>query len=48
VLECLYTPLVTYAAPIAVELRALRSRFLSKEVYQTYNNYVLAQFRRME
>jgi predicted nucleotidyltransferase len=48
VLECLYTPLVTYAAPIAVELRALRSGFLSKQVYQTYNNYVLAQFRRME
>ncbi len=40
VLECLYTPL-------AEELRALRDRCLSKHLYQTYNGYVLAQFRRL-
>lgn len=39
VLECLYTPLVEHAAPLAEELRALRDRFLSKHLYQTYNGY---------
>jgi hypothetical protein len=48
VLECLYTPLVEHAAPLAQELRDLRDRFLSKHLYQTYNGYVLSQFRRME
>lgn len=48
VLECLYTPLVEYATPLAEELRGLRDRFLSKHLYQTYNGYVLSQFRRME
>jgi hypothetical protein len=48
VLECLYTPLVEHAAPLAEELRAMRDRFLSKHLYQTYNGYVLSQFRRLE
>lgn len=48
VLECLYTPLVEFASPIAEELLAHRERFLSKLVYQTYNGYVLSQFRKLE
>lgn len=48
VLECLYTPMVEHATPLAEELRALRTSFLSKHLYQTYNGYVLSQFRRME
>ena len=48
VLECLYTPLVEYAAPLVEELRAMRSAFLSKLVYQTYNGYVLSQFKKLD
>jgi len=48
VLECLYTPLVERATPLARELLAMRSAFLSKLVYQTYNGYVLSQFRKLE
>jgi predicted nucleotidyltransferase len=48
VLECLYTPLVESAAPLAVELRDQRRRFLSRLVYQTYNGYVLSQFKKLE
>jgi hypothetical protein len=47
-LECLYTPLVEHATPLAEELRGMRDRFLSKHLYQTYNGYVLSQFRRIE
>jgi predicted nucleotidyltransferase len=48
VLECLYTPLVEHAAPLAEELRAMREAFLSKLIYQTYNGYVLSQFKKLE
>lgn len=48
ILECLYTPLVEYAAPLAEELRAIRACFLSKLIYQTYNGYVLSQFKKLE
>jgi len=48
VLECMYTPLVETASPLAEELLAERSRFLSKLVYQTYNGYVISQFKKME
>jgi len=48
VLECLYTPLVEFATPLAEELLASRSRLLSKLVYQTYNGYVLSQFKKLE
>ena len=47
-LECLYTPLVEATTPLAEELLAMRSAFLSKLVYQTYNGYVLSQFKRLE
>lgn len=48
VLECLATPLVEYAAPLAEELRAMQSAFVSRLIYQTYNGYVLSQFKKLE
>ncbi|HQU46753.1 MAG: nucleotidyltransferase [Planctomycetia bacterium 21-64-5] len=48
VLECLYSPLVETATPLAKELLAMRSAFLSRLVYQTYNGYVMSQFKKMQ
>ncbi len=48
VLECLYTPIVEFSTPLADELIAGRSTFLSKLIYQTYNGYVMSQFKRLE
>jgi predicted nucleotidyltransferase len=48
VLECLWTPLVEHATPLAEELLAMRTVFLSKLVYQTYNGYVMGQFKKLE
>lgn len=48
VLECLYSPLVERADPIALELLSIRGIFLSRLVYQTFNGYVLSQFRKLE
>lgn len=48
VLECLNSPIVEEATPIALELLAIRSAFLSKMVYQTYNGYVMSQFKKLE
>jgi uncharacterized protein len=47
VLECLYTPLVEEASPLANELLAMRDCFLTKQVYQTYNGYVMSQFKKL-
>jgi len=48
VLECLFTPLVETATPMAEELLKIRQGFLSKMVYQTYNGYVLSQFKKLQ
>jgi uncharacterized protein len=48
VLEVLYSPLVETATPIAQELLDMREVFLSRLVYQTYNGYVLSQFKKLE
>lgn len=48
VLECLYTPLVEHATDLANEILAMRSSFLSKTVYQTYNGYVMSQFKKLQ
>ncbi len=48
ILECLFTPLVEYADPLAEELLSIRRIFLSKLVYQTYNGYVMSQFKKLE
>ena len=47
VLECLYTPVVEYASPLANELLDMRATFLTRMVYQTYNGYVLSQFKKL-
>jgi hypothetical protein len=47
VLECLFTPIVEHATPLARELLDLRQIFLSRLVYQTYNGYVLSQFKKL-
>jgi uncharacterized protein len=48
ILECLYSPLVEHATAVAHELLSMREIFLSKLVYQTYNGYVLSQFKKIE
>lgn len=48
ILECLYTPLVEFVSPLAQELLDMRDAFLSRLVYQTYNGYVMSQFKRMQ
>ncbi len=48
VLECLYTPLVEKATPLAEELLAIRAGFLSQLVYQTFNGYVMSQFKKIQ
>jgi uncharacterized protein len=48
ILECLYTPLVETLTPLAEELLRMRDAFISKLVYQTYNGYVMSQFKKIE
>lgn len=48
ILECLWSPLVEEATELARELLAMRASFLSKLVYQTYNGYVISQFKKIE
>jgi len=48
ILECLHSPLVEEANEVARELLGIRAAFLSKLVYQTYNGYVLSQFKKLE
>lgn len=47
ILECLYTPSVELATPLAKELLSMRSIFLSQLIYQTYNGYVMSQFKKL-
>jgi hypothetical protein len=48
ILECLYTPLVEHASPLARRLLDMRHAFLSTMVYQTYNGYVMSQFKKLQ
>jgi uncharacterized protein len=48
VLECFYTPIVETATPLAQELLDMKSIFVSRLVYQTYNGYVTSQFKKMQ
>ncbi len=48
VLECLWTPEVEFASPLAGEMRDMRAAFLSRLVYRTYNGYTLSQFKKLE
>nr|WP_319423054.1 nucleotidyltransferase domain-containing protein [Pleurocapsa sp. FMAR1] len=48
ILECLYTPMIKDINPVAENLLAKKEIFLSQLVYQTYNGYVMSQFKKME
>ncbi len=48
VLECLYSPIVEQAKPLGQELLEIRDCFLSQLIYQTFNGYVMSQFKRMQ
>ena len=48
ILECLYSPLIEKTTPLAEELLALRQRFLSQMIFQTFNGYALSQFKKIE
>jgi uncharacterized protein len=48
ILECLFTPIIEESSEIADALLSKRHIFLSKLVYQTYNGYVMSQFKRIE
>lgn len=48
VLECLYSPMIESSSPLADELLSIRSAFLSQLIYQTYNGYVMSQFKKLE
>ena len=48
ILECLFTPIVEDATEIGNVLRDKREIFLSKLVFQTYNGYVMSQFKKLE
>jgi predicted nucleotidyltransferase len=47
VLEVLYSPMVEKETPLARELLDQKGIFLSRLVYQTYNGYVLSQFKKL-
>lgn len=48
VLECLYSPIVETATPLAQEMLDMKEVFLSKLVFQTYSGYVASQFKKMQ
>ncbi len=48
VLECLYSPLIEHATPLGRELLTMRESFLSRVAYQTFNGYVLSQFKKLQ
>jgi uncharacterized protein len=48
ILECLYSPLVDKVTPIGGRLLAIRDRFLSQMIFQTFNGYALSQFKKIE
>jgi hypothetical protein len=48
ILETLWSPVVLLADETGMELREMRTCFLSRHLYRTYSGYVLSQFRLME
>ncbi len=48
VLETLYSPIIVHQTELGEELLQLRHSFLSQLVYQTYNGYVMSQFKKMQ
>ncbi|PWU21625.1 MAG: nucleotidyltransferase [Verrucomicrobia bacterium] len=48
ILECLYSPMVEKATALGEELLAMRDRFLSQMIFQTFNGYAMSQFKKIE
>ena len=48
ILECLYSPMVEKVTPLGEELLAMRQRFLSQMIFQTFNGYAMSQFKKIE
>ena len=48
ILECLYSPMVEKVTPLGEELLAIRERFLSQMIFQTFNGYAMSQFKKIE
>ena len=48
VLETLYSPVIVIATDLGQELLDLREAFLSRLVFQTFNGYVMSQFKKMQ
>jgi predicted nucleotidyltransferase len=48
ILECLYSPMIEKVTPLGEELLALRDRFLSQMIFQTFNGYAMSQFKKIE
>jgi uncharacterized protein len=48
ILECLYSPVVEKVTSLGEELLALRQRFLSQMIFQTFNGYAMSQFKKIE
>jgi len=47
ILEVLDSPEVLHVTPLTEELLGMLSRFLSKLLFQTYNGYVMSQFKKL-
>ena len=48
ILECLNSPIILETTAIGDALLAIRSAFLSRLVHQTFNGYVMSQFKKLE
>jgi uncharacterized protein len=48
ILECLYTPLIVDATPLARELIEMRQIFLSRLIHRSYQGYAMSQFLKLE
>ncbi|MCA9040550.1 MAG: nucleotidyltransferase domain-containing protein, partial [Planctomycetaceae bacterium] len=48
VLETLYSPKVEFVTDLGRELLDIRGCFLSRLVFQTFNGYVMSQFKKMQ
>ncbi len=47
ILECLFTPCIELTTAVGEELIDIRSSFLSRFIFKTYNGYVLSQFKKL-
>ncbi len=48
ILESLYSPMVEKVTQLGEELLAIRERFLSQMIFQTFNGYAMSQFKKIE